>query len=100
MPDAAPSPEEESNVIDQPPPKPAEPKEEVIVRAGRRRGRRQVMKKETVKDEEGYLGEIDLGAHFSRKRFTDYLGQSPSKSRAGSHFRRTNQHRRPRRSRP
>jgi len=36
--------------------KDSEPKEEVNVQAGRRRGRRQVMKKKTVKDEEGYLG--------------------------------------------
>jgi hypothetical protein len=37
-------------------PKPAELKEEVTVQGGRRRGKRQVMKKKTVKDEEGYLG--------------------------------------------
>ena len=34
-----------------------EPKETVTVENGRRRGRRRVMKKKTVKDEEGYLGE-------------------------------------------
>jgi DNA polymerase delta subunit 3 len=33
-----------------------EPKETVTVENGRRRGRRRVMKKKTVKDEEGYLG--------------------------------------------
>jgi len=38
------------------PPKPAELKEEATVQNGRRRGKRQVMKKRTVKDEEGYLG--------------------------------------------
>ncbi|KAJ5900708.1 uncharacterized protein N7473_004778 [Penicillium subrubescens] len=38
-----------------PPPKPAELKEEVTVQDGRRRGKRQVMKKRTVKDAEGYL---------------------------------------------
>lgn len=32
------------------------PEPSVIVTAGRRRGRRKVMKKKTVKDEEGYLG--------------------------------------------
>lgn len=34
-----------------------EPKETMTVENGRRRGRRRVMKKKTVKDEEGYLGE-------------------------------------------
>lgn len=34
-----------------------EPKESVVVENGRRRGRRRVMKKKTVKDEDGYLGE-------------------------------------------
>jgi len=33
-----------------------EPKEEVTVTDGRRRGRRRIMKKRTMKDEEGYLG--------------------------------------------
>lgn len=33
-----------------------EPKESMTVENGRRRGRRRVMKKKTVKDEEGYLG--------------------------------------------
>ncbi|CAL5873249.1 uncharacterized protein PFLUO_LOCUS7518 [Penicillium psychrofluorescens] len=37
------------------PPKPAELKEEATVQGGRRRGKRQVIKKRTVKDEEGYL---------------------------------------------
>jgi DNA polymerase delta subunit 3 len=34
-----------------------EPQEVVTVTDGRRRGRRRVMKKKTMKDEEGYLGE-------------------------------------------
>ena len=34
-----------------------EPKETMTVENGRRRGRRRVMKKKTVKDDEGYLGE-------------------------------------------
>jgi DNA polymerase delta subunit 3 len=38
-------------------PKPDEPEPTVTVQNGRRRGRRRVMKKKTVKDEEGYLGE-------------------------------------------
>lgn len=32
------------------------PEPSVVVSAGRRRGRRKVMKKKTIKDEEGYLG--------------------------------------------
>ena len=50
--------EEESKPIDQPPPSKPELKEDVRVQGGRRRGKRQVMKKKTVKDDEGYLGEI------------------------------------------
>ena len=38
-------------------PKEDEPEPTVTVENGRRRGRRRVMKKKTVKDEEGYLGE-------------------------------------------
>lgn len=33
-----------------------EPKETVTVQGGRRRGKRKIMKKKTVKDDEGYLG--------------------------------------------
>lgn len=60
MPDAD-EPEEEAprevTPVEQPPPsKPAELKEEATVQGGRRRGKRQVMKKRTVKDDEGYLG--------------------------------------------
>lgn len=36
-----------------------EPVETVTVTNGRRRGRRRVMKKKTVKDEEGYLGMLN-----------------------------------------
>lgn len=58
MPDADEEPEREPTPVEQPPPsKPAELKEEVTVQGGRRRGKRQVMKKRTIKDEEGYLGE-------------------------------------------
>jgi DNA polymerase subunit Cdc27. len=56
MPDADEEPREPTPVEQLPPPKPAELKEEVTVQGGRRRGKRQVMKKKTVKDEEGYLG--------------------------------------------
>ncbi|KAJ5677950.1 uncharacterized protein N7477_003583 [Penicillium maclennaniae] len=56
MPDADEEPAREPTPVEQPPPsKPVELKEEVTVQGGRRRGKRQVMKKKTVKDEEGYL---------------------------------------------
>lgn len=56
MPDA-PEPPEEAATVDEPPKQP-ELKEEVNVSGGRRRGKRQVMKKKTIKDEEGYLGKL------------------------------------------
>lgn len=37
-------------------PEPADGESTVTVEAGRRRGRRRVMKKKKVKDEDGYLG--------------------------------------------
>ncbi|KAJ9303640.1 hypothetical protein DTO217A2_6856 [Paecilomyces variotii] len=49
-----PQPEETSK-----PEEPAEPKEEVVVQGGRRRGKRKVMKKKTIKDEEGYLVTVE-----------------------------------------
>ncbi|KAJ5457929.1 hypothetical protein N7475_009317 [Penicillium sp. IBT 31633x] len=55
MPDADDEPREPTPIEQPPPFKPAELKEEVSVQGGRRRGKRQVMKKKTVKDEEGYL---------------------------------------------
>lgn len=46
--------------IDKPPdPKAAEPTETVTVENGRRRGKRRIMKKKTVKDDDGYLGTSD-----------------------------------------
>ena len=53
--DEPPEPESEAE-----PPKEAspEPQSNVTVSDGRRRGRRRVMKKKTVKDAEGYLGEL------------------------------------------
>lgn len=44
-------------------PKPEEPEPSIIVENGRRRGRRRVMKKKTVKDEEGYLGKNSWAFH-------------------------------------
>ena len=40
------------------PEKEPSPEPAIVVSGGRRRGRRKVMKKKTVKDEEGYLGEF------------------------------------------
>lgn len=57
MPDADEEPSREPTPVEAPPPtKPAELKEEVTVNGGRRRGKRQVMKRTTAKDEEGFLG--------------------------------------------
>lgn len=61
MPDADEEPVREPTPVEQPPPsKPVELKEEVTVQGGRRRGKRQVMKKKTLKDEEGYLGKWQM----------------------------------------
>lgn len=54
-------PEEQAAPIDKPEAQSkSEPAETVTVSDGRRRGRRRIMKKKTVKDEEGYLGEFVL----------------------------------------
>lgn len=58
MPDTT-EPADEPPVIDQPPTKPADLKVEATVQGGRRRGKRQVMKKKTVKDDEGYLVTVE-----------------------------------------
>lgn len=59
LPDA-PAPEEKVSEASQPEkaetPQEDEPEPSFTVQNGRRRGRRRVMKKKTVKDEEGYLG--------------------------------------------
>jgi DNA polymerase delta subunit 3 len=57
MPDASEAPAEPANEETEPKKEPEpEPKEEVTVQGGRRRGKRKIMKKKTVKDDEGYLG--------------------------------------------
>ena len=61
MPDATETPvesaaEESQQTDPQQAPEP-EPKETVTIQGGRRRGKRKIMKKKTVKDDEGYLGE-------------------------------------------
>lgn len=50
-------PSEASNSAQVDTPKAEESEPTVTVENGRRRGRRRVIKKKTVKDEEGYLGE-------------------------------------------
>jgi hypothetical protein len=68
-------------------PEPAE-SEVVTVENGRRRGRRRVMKKKKVKDEDGYLGRHMCAHLYSH---ADHV-QSPRKKLYGSLSRRTNLH--------
>ena len=56
MPDAPVAEEKPSQPEKAETPKEDEPEPTVTVQNGRRRGKRRVMKKKTVKDEEGYLG--------------------------------------------
>lgn len=70
-----------------------QPKETVTVENGRRRGRRRVMKKKTVKDEEGYLGtlvtrDIDFAAAYTN------WSQSRKKKQHGSRSPKTSPRRR------
>lgn len=65
--------EEENNAIDVKADSPAEePKDSVTVENGRRRGRRRVMKRKTVKDEDGYLGMSDLVS----RRWTEIIADT------------------------
>jgi DNA polymerase delta subunit 3 len=59
---AAETPEEDGREMEDPPASQV-PKEYVEVSGGRRRGRRRVMKKKTMKDEEGYLGRCRVTAN-------------------------------------
>ena len=55
--DDAPQISQESELVDGfPSQKETSPEPSVVVSGGRRRGRRKVMKKKTIRDEEGYLG--------------------------------------------
>jgi DNA polymerase delta subunit 3 len=62
MPDATPEEEEDSqaplDVTSSTKPGESESQGSVTVEGGRRRGRRRVMKKKKVKDEDGYLGKL------------------------------------------
>lgn len=89
---------EEPKPVEKPEPK-QELKEEVSVQGGRRRGKRQVMKKKTVKDEEGYLGMHPDVCPVVQSRLTISPQQSPWRSQSGSRSRRMSLRRRPRRSR-
>lgn len=62
MPDVTTAAEKESQeVAEKKSAQPAESKAPVtVVQGGRRRGRRKVMKKKKVKDEDGYLGECHI----------------------------------------
>ena len=48
------------------------PEPHTMVSGGRRRGRRKIMKKKTLKDDEGYLGSytLQLDRYMSRGQFT------------------------------
>lgn len=59
-------------------PEPSESESKVTVHNGRRRGRRRVMKKQKVKDEEGYLGE-QVCADYGIVILTPYSNQRGSR---------------------
>lgn len=75
-----------------------EPKESVVVENGRRRGRRRIMKKKTVKDEDGYLGESRSKAPFSPAPLTS--SQSHEKKQPGNLSLKRNPRRRKRKCLP
>jgi hypothetical protein len=61
MPDAPAEEEKDSEdapIDREPPSKPVEKEAVTVVEGGRRRGRRRVMQKKKVKDEDGYLGKL------------------------------------------
>lgn len=102
MPDASDAPIESANEEtapkNEPEPEP-EPKEQVTVQGGRRRGKRKIMKKKTVKDDEGYLGmylQFSLPVPALYFSLTGCL-QSRLKSLHGNLSRRMSQRPRPRR---
>lgn len=81
----------------------AESKEEASAPKGRRRGRRQVMKKTTIKDAEGYLGPylffVSSIFHFPKtlsQQLTNppsfLIAQSRKKNLSGNRFPRTKRH--------
>jgi DNA polymerase delta subunit 3 len=90
--------QEPENAIDKADsPKEEEPKETVTVEDGRRRGRRRVMKKKTVKDEEGYLGKYSPHIYLSSLLYVRRdanTSQSREKKQPGSPSRKTSQRRR------
>ena len=71
-------------------PEPTEGEATVTVTNGRRRGRRRVMKKKKVKDEDGYLGE-EISTCY---RTPTNMPQSPKRKLYGSRFPKTSLRRR------
>ena len=68
------------------PKEPTENEATVTIQGGRRRGRRRVMKKKTVKNEDGYLGGFYYCLHFNDTN----LWQSRRKNPPGNHFQKPN----------
>jgi hypothetical protein len=93
MPDApvaAESPTEEAPAGNADTPEASEPEPTVTVENGRRRGKRRVMKKKKVKDEDGYLGKrTRRHSHHSANHF-----QSPKRRLSGSPSQKMNRSRR------
>lgn len=92
--------EEEPAAEEKPAPAAAEPEETSTVQNGKRRGRRRVMKKKTVRDEEGYLGEFFVGAYNDADSRLIFLTRQSRKKRLyGSHSRKTKRGQQRRRAR-
>lgn len=62
--DPKPDSESESEFIDKAPPQSESPEPQLKTSSGRRRGRRKIMKKKTIKDDEGYLGNLSSLQYF------------------------------------
>ena len=66
-PEPEPEEEEEEMILEHEKPK-EEPEPMATVSGGRRRGKRRVMRKRTVKDDKGYLGELPVELSFLKRR--------------------------------
>lgn len=89
-PEKAPTPEEEPMEEEAPAPEPVKEEPAEVVTAsegGRRRGKRRVMRKKQIMDDQGYLGEYPGLVDSAWCKLT--RSQSPSRSRVGSPSRRT-----------
>lgn len=103
MPDATQTPfqsaaeeSQETEGQQEPEPEP-EAKETVTVQGGRRRGKRKIMKKKTVKDEEGYLGKNMSLDQYRLLANANVSGKSRSRSQRGNPSQRMKQRHRLRR---